>query len=289
MSTEFMSGDKALERDIAKAQTAQEIQSLLENAVRRSGIADRDPQTGQFVRRDPTPASQTVAPEEEQITRTESIGGQEFTFTGTTLDVEKAIGNAYKVVEALTPAEPSAPVTPQLVRAKTQAEIERDICDRTELDLQFRRGQLTTAEYLDRTNAIGEFLESKGFDVEAAAGKQFEQSWQQASEIFLRDTPEGNSWKGGDRNRTLIGNLVQSHGLVDAVDKVAALRAMAAEMREMGLEFESDVSPEQMVAATANATPQEILEAWKEKQGGDPEAANQEFIRLHNGGRFFGK
>src|SRR6267378_6787991 len=285
---EFMKSDKNLEKDINKAASFEDLRALLENAASRSGIADRDPVTGQFVRRDPV--AQTVAPEEEQVTKVETIGGTEFTFTGTALEVEHQIGNAYKIAEAVRPVEP--PVTPRSVRAaqaKTQAEIERDICDRTELDLQFRRGQLTTAEYLDRTNAIGEFLESKGFDVVEAAGKQLEQSWQQATEIFLLETPEGASWKGGAKNLALAGNLLLSHGFLVAADKVAALRAVASEMRSKGLEFESDYTPEQVNEMTDSATPQEIVQAWKEaQQGGDPEAANAEFIRLHsNGGQLF--
>jgi hypothetical protein len=281
--SEFMKGDKNLEKDINKAVSFEDIRSLLENSVERSDLGvTRDTQTGKFIARDPLipVAAQTVAAADEQVTRTETIGGQGFTFTGTALDVEKAIGDAYKIAEAVRPVEP--PVTPRSVRAKTQAEIERDICDRTELDLQFRRGQLTTAEYLDRTNAIGEFLESKGFDVEAAALAQEAQSWQQAVDTFLQTTPEGQTWKGGQKNHEIIGNLILSRGLGNSADKVAALRTLAAEMREKGLEFDGDVTPEQMIEATDKATPQEILEAWKEKQG-TPEDANSEFVRIHGG------
>jgi hypothetical protein len=281
--SEFMKADKTLEKDLNRATTFEEIRALLENATSRSGIADRDPQTGQFVRRDPlTPAAQTIDDGDQQITRTETIGGKEFNFTGTVLEVEKAIGHAYKVAEAVKTAEPSATVTVHTPRAKTQAERERELFDRTQIDLQFRRGELTTAEYLDRTNAIGEYLAEKGFDVDAAAGKQFEQSWQQATEVFLHDTPEGQTWKGGQKNLELIGNLIQSHGLVNAEDKVAALRTMAAEMRQKGLEFDGDMTPEQVNELTDNATPQEILEAWKERQGGDPATANANFIQIHN-------
>jgi DNA gyrase inhibitor GyrI len=288
MSESFMQADKHLEKDINKATTYEDLVGLLHNSLERSNIATRDPETGQFVRRDPlSPAAQTVAPAEEEVKKTEVIGGKEFTFTGTADEVSKAVADAYRVAEAVT-TQAAEPVTPRSVRAKTQAERERDICDRTELDLQFRRGELTTAEYLDRTNAIGEYLAEKGFDVDAAAGKQFEQSWQQATESFLHDTPEGQTWKGGQKNMELIGNLIQSHGLIDAEDKVAALRLLAREMAEKGLMFDGDYTPEQVNEMTTSANPQEILEAWKEKQR-DPETANQEFIRLHQGGRFFGK
>ena len=278
-----VTADKALTRDIEKAQTPEEIRYLLHAAVERSGIAVRDPESGQFVRREPlTPAAQT-ADEPKQITKVEKIGGRDLTFTGTEESVAEQIIAAYKVAEALTPVpEPRV----QVVRQKTQAEIEREISDRAELDLQFRRGQLTTEEYLTRTNAIGEFLAARGFDLDAAAAAQVQQGWKEAVETFLQTTPEGRVWRGGMKNLQQAQILLEAHGWTDGIDgdKVAALRAIAKEMREKGIEFDGDFSAEQLETMTKNATPQEILEAWKQAQGNDPEAANQEFIRIQNGG-----
>jgi hypothetical protein len=286
MGEVFMQADKNLTKDINKAETFEDLKSLLENAVARSGIANRDPETGQFVRRDPlTPAAQTATPAddaEKQITKTEVIGGQEFEFTGTQVEVDKQIAKAYRIAGAVKASQPVVPATPR-PRVKTRAEREREIYDRTELDLQFRRGELTTAEYLDKTNAIGEYLAEKGFDVEAASLSQFNQNWAQATEIFINDTPEGQRWRGGEKNKEILGNLLIAHGLTEAQDKVAALRAMAKEMTEKGLEFDGDISPEQLQEMTHNMNPQEIVQAWKEKQP-DPEAANAEFIRLHSSG-----
>jgi hypothetical protein len=282
-----MKADAALTHDLEKATTPEELRSLLHASLERSGIASRDEVTGQFVRRDPlTPAANVQTDEPKQITKVEKIGGREITFSGTELEVEQQVIAAYKVAEALTPApEPRVPV----VRQKTQAEIEREICDRTELDLKFRRGEFTTEEYLTQTNAIGQYLTDRGFDVEQAAAAQYEKSWAQATEEFLNNTPEGKSWKGGSRNVTQAGTLLLAHGWDKATDKVAALRAVAQEMREKKLEFDAEMSPEQLIALTDKMSPTEILEAFKQGQNGDSEAANQEFIRLHQGGRFFDK
>lgn len=270
-----MKADAALTRDIQKATTNQELVDLLHAAVERSGIAARDPESGQFIRRDPpTPAAQTVTDVPKQVTKIEKIGGRDIPFTGTELEVEQQISAAYKIAAALEPVpEPRVPV----VRQKTQAEIERDISDRAELDLQFRRGQLTTEEYLTRTNAIGEFLSARGFDVEAAA----EQQWAQATEEFLHKTPEGQTWKGGSKNLSIIGTLILAHGWDNTTDKVAALRIAAKEMREKGLEFAGDVSPEEIIKMTEQMSPTEILEAFKQGQNGDPDAANKAFIDIH--------
>jgi hypothetical protein len=284
---DFMKADAALTADINKAQTYEDLRALLENATSRSGIADRDPQTGQFVRRDPlTPANQTAEPEDAQVTKTETIGGREFTFTGTDAKVTQQITQAYKIAEAVKPI--SQPVS-QPARLKTMAERGQELLDRKELDMQFRTGLMTADEYLARTGAVEDYLAAQGFDVQAAAAKQFEQSWAQATETFLRDTPEGQSWKGGQKNLEIAGNLIQSHGLSDAQDKVAALRQIAREMAEKGLMFDGDVSPEQIIESTQDASPQEILEAWKSKQG-TPEEANQKFIEIHRrSGSLFGK
>lgn len=275
-----MKADAALTRDINKTQTAEELRELLHASLERSGIANRDPESGQFVRRDPlTPAAQTAQTDEpKQITKVERINGRDISFTGTALEVEQQIVAAYKVAEALKPApEPRVPV----VRQKTQAEREREISDRAELDLQFRRGQLTTQEYLERTDAIGAYLSEKGFDVNAAAAAQYQKSWTEATAEFLNNTPEGRSWRGGQKNMQQIATVIAAHGWDDATDKVAALRAAAQEMREKGLEFDGDVSPTELKAMTDSMSPIEILEAFKQGQNGDPESANKAFIEIH--------
>lgn len=286
MPDQVLKSDKKLEAALTQATTYDELQSILHNSLERSGIAERDPITGQFVRREQTAAKTpaAAADTEQQITKTETIGGTEFTFTGTTLEVERQIGDTYKIAEALqqNDAPPPPVVTPRSVR-KTQADRDREVYDRTQLDLAFRRGDLTTEEYLTRTNAIGEYLESKGFDVDTAAMAQGAQSWAQAVETFLRETPEGKICNGGEKNLALATDMIIARGWDTATDKVAALRNVAAEMRAKGLEFDGDVSVEQANELANTMTPQEILESWKQTQA-DPEAANQEFIRLHSSG-----
>jgi hypothetical protein len=72
-----------------------------------------------------------------------------------------------------------------------------------------------------------------------------------------------------------MGWLLRENGLLDADDKVAALKSVAAEMNERGL----DVSPEQKVAIRADASPAEILKLWKVGYGTD-QAAGEAFRRF---------
>jgi hypothetical protein len=66
----------------------------------------------------------------------------------------------------------------------------------------------------------------------------------------------------------------------NATDKVAALRAVAKEMTEKGLQFDSDHSEQEVISWTDKMTPQEILQAWKESHG-DAASANADFINNH--------
>jgi hypothetical protein len=65
-----------------------------------------------------------------------------------------------------------------------------------------------------------------------------------------------------------MGYLLRTHGLADATDKVAALKSVAAEMKDRGL----DVVPEKKMVVDADASPAEILRAWKMAYGTDQAA-----------------
>jgi hypothetical protein len=82
--------------------------------------------------------------------------------------------------------------------------------------------------------------------------------------------------------------LLKSHGWTDGIDgnRVAALQAVAREMRDKGLEFDPNPTQAQIEALTANMMPQEIIEHWKSSQAsttGDASEANEAFIRINGG------
>ena len=61
-----------------------------------------------------------------------------------------------------------------------------------------------------------------------------EKTWAQAVEDF-KNSPAGSDWPGGDRNRDMMGQELQSLNLVDAKDKVAALTQAYAQMKATGM------------------------------------------------------
>jgi len=254
-------GDKALEKDLNSATSYADIKSLLENAAARSGIAERDPVSGRFVRSENPPANQPEAEAEEQeVTKSVTVAGREFTFTGTPLEVEKAIENVYAVA----------------VTAHSQA-VAAEPRPRTDLD--------TIADPIK--NAVYDIMRQTGFDPQVAGQQQFEQSWADATSSFL-NSEAGAGWPGGTRNLELAGQWIQAHGQMDAQDKSAVLAEMFNDLRTKRLLFESDQDAE---ALTTTMTPQEIVESWKNSQP-DAEAANQNFLDTFQNGRtsgLFGK
>jgi hypothetical protein len=101
------------------------------------------------------------------------------------------------------------------------------------------------------------------------------EDWAQATQEFLHNTPEGRAWAGGSNNLQILGWLLQTNGLTEAEDKLAALKCVAAEMKSRGL----DVSPEQKVEIRADSSPAEIVKSWKIGYGTD-QAAGEAFRKF---------
>jgi hypothetical protein len=261
-----MKSDKVLEKDIQKATTFEDLRALLENATVRSGIAERNPDTGRFERRDPlTPAqNQPTESSEDEGTfkKPITIAGKDYEVTGSSeLDLEQNIGTLLEIAaNARQKAAEAASVSARPIRQDVPVEI---------------------------SDAVASSLAAHGFDVDRAAATQLEQDWASSVTEFL-NSPAGADWPGGQRNLEVMGMKLASMGLTNAEDKVAALAAAYAEMKRSGTVFNGDVSAEQLNAMTATMTPQEIIESWKQAQP-DADTANSEFIDLHQGGRFFGK
>jgi hypothetical protein len=282
----YMKADKALEADIMKCTTPEEIQQLLANAVERSGIADRDAVTGRFIPRTAAPdaaavaakAAADAAAEPKEFKQTVKIAGQDFDFTANSAEaLQLQIDSARTVAVQLSQDASTRSVA---------RNAEREAMDRVDADMALRRGEISPAKYLERTHAIEDYLAAQGVDVAQISSEQFEQSWAQAGETF-RSSAAGNDWPGGKKNQELIGLEITALGLADAPDKVAALAQAYERLKSRGMLFDGDHDAKEMNALTDKMSPQEILEAWKSTQNvtnGDATNANEEFIRIHNGG-----
>ncbi len=279
-----LQADKNLEADIMKCKTPEEIQQLLANAVERSNLGlTRDLTTGRFVRTEQAIAAvvQAAAAAPREFKKTEVIAGTSLEFVASSeAELTRQILDANRIAATLADANRSE---------RTSRDAQQEVMDKVDAERELRLGTITTAEYLERTNAIENYLASQGVDVGKISSEQYAQSWAKASEEFKRTT--GADWPGGQKNLLLIGDKIAALGLTNATDKVAALTQAYEALKATGTLFDADVSQAEVEAMTANATPAEILQAWKERQniqGGDATEANQEFIRTFQNGRSSG-
>jgi hypothetical protein len=192
----------------------------------------------------------------QKFTRTEVIGGKEFTFDGESeSEVNSMVLNAYRVAQAVT--EPAAVVVDPTVAAAAAEKAAADaVVAKSELELKFKRGEVTASEYIEQSGAMKEYLEKNGVpldELKAAVDKNrtqtYEVSWQDATKTFLT-SDAGKSWPGGDKNLKLIGLKLASMDLTDAPDKVAALAAAYESLKADGILFDNPA-----VAAPAAAAP----------------------------------
>jgi hypothetical protein len=89
--------------------------------------------------------------------------------------------------------------------------------DRAMLDLQFKRGEIDAATFLEKSGAMQEYLQKQGVDLDAlrdvSAGKTFEKNWATATDEFMRG--HGASWPGGEELKNAVALKIAELGLVD--------------------------------------------------------------------------
>jgi len=283
--------DKNLQADIERATTPDEIRELLHRAIERSpelGVT-RNIVTGQFER-----ASQPAAPDAaaaaakaaadaaaaapRSFKQVVKISGQDFEFVGDSAEnLQSHIDSAKSVHQAL--ADNASP-------ARIARDAEQTTLDRVEADMMLRRGEITTAEYLQKTHAIEDYLQSQGVDTARIAGEHFEKDWAEASAAFRQNS----DWPGGQKNLALLGDKLAAMGL-DGTPSVESLEKAYAALKAAGTLFSGDVSQAEVEAMTDKMTPQEIIEHWRQAQdvrNGDATGANETFISTFREGRSSG-
>lgn len=213
-------------------------------------------------------AAAKTAADATGFSRVETIGGREFNFEASNeLELERMVANAYRVAYAIQPTEVAAPVVP-VDPAIAQKAAEDAAAAKADLELKFKRGEISASDYIEQSGAVDEYLTKKGIPVDALKdvveqrqNSKVEQSWADATAAFLQ-SPSGADWPGGARNLEVIGLKIQSltfvdangqvRSLVDAPDKVAALAQAYASMKSSNMVFPGD----QVETTTPSATEQ---------------------------------
>jgi len=217
------------------------------------------------------------------FTRTENIGGREFTFEAPTeVELERMINNALKVAYALRPTEEVHEVVPDAAAEAAAAAAaikaaEAEAVAKIELEQKFKRGEISPLEYIKQSGALKDYLAENGVSIDALKSAvdtneraQDIQSWEEAGRLFIT-TPAGHDWPGGDQNIAVIGDIIASRPeLLDATDKLAAMATAYEIMKSRGTIFPY-VDP---AATTVAAVPTEAEKAAAAKATADKLAAD---------------
>jgi hypothetical protein len=126
------------------------------------------------------------------------------------LGLERAVGKALQEAVAA-----DAGTQPRGTDGKFTSRRELGVAEKTELDLRFRRGELSAPEYLKASGeleaAFDTYAKEKlGLDPETSMHK----NWASATDAFLQ-SEAGKDWPGGTANQEIAARLLAENNLTD--------------------------------------------------------------------------
>lgn len=170
------------------------------------------------------------------------------TFTGTAEQVQKAVSDFLTTKNAERVAAPNEPARDPQTGRYTNDQGRHDETEAThvaaaaELELRWKRGEITGAEYLEKSGAMDQYLAARGIDVAAHQaqlqdGQKYEQSWADAAKAWLGQHPD---WEGGEVRKAEVAKRIQALGLDDSPSVDSINRAVAALYIEAEMNKEND-------------------------------------------------
>jgi trimeric autotransporter adhesin len=177
----------------------------------------------------------------EGFSRTEVIGGKELIFEGASqAEVDQMVLNAYRVWAATGGQIAEVAVDPSVAEKVAADAAAAEAARLADLELKWKRGEVSAKEYLEQSGALASYLEAEGISldalkesVEATQNSSYIQSWASATEQFLNHS----DWPGGEKNKAILHNTLTAMDLLDADDKVQAMYQAYARMKELGTIF----------------------------------------------------
>jgi hypothetical protein len=123
----------------------------------------------------------------------------------------------------------------RFVRGQTPEEKaagELEASKRADLELAFKRGDITAEAYLEQSGAISTYLAEHGMNQDALVAVSdlvYQNTWSQATEQFL-NSDAGNDWPGGQTNMELMGRILEENNLTEpTVENLSAAFQYASE------------------------------------------------------------
>jgi len=115
--------------------------------------------------------------------------------------------------------------------AEEKAAQELATANRAELELKFKRGDITAEQYLEQSGAIGTYLQNHGILPEALTAVSelvTHNSWAAATEEFLQGA--GSDWPGGEENKNILAAILEENGMTEpTVENLSAAYRFAQE------------------------------------------------------------
>lgn len=218
-----------LEKAIAAAPNAEVIISLLHNAAVAQHLCVPDLYDEHLLHA-VEPGSAAAA---HNLAKVVTINGQKHTLEAATetelLAKENTLLRETFSTQPAAATEQPRDAAGKFVSAADQAQLtdaeQAEVFHRTELDLKFKRGEISAKTYIEQSGAVSEYLSERGIDESAlqeVSSQKFARSWESAAGEFKERHPE---WLGGGANRDLLGQLILDNGLTES-DPLEALEAV---------------------------------------------------------------
>jgi hypothetical protein len=130
-------------------------------------------------------------------------------------------------------------VREQTPEEKAAGELEAS--NRADLELAWKRGDITAEQYLEKSGAINTYLTEHGIIPEALATVSdaiYQNTWQQATEQFL-NSDAGQDWPGGEANLALAAQILEQSPELMQQPSADALATVWQYMKENNLAVEN--------------------------------------------------
>jgi hypothetical protein len=226
--------DPVLKERLAKCQSLPEITETMRQRALELG-AERDSINPEILHFEgmQTPADDSAA---GTVSRTVKIAGVDVTFSDSSVP---ALENQISAALETAAANGGGGTQPRGADGKFTSRRELSVAEKTELDLRFRRNEISAPEYLKQSGALEDAFatfakEKLGVDPDALrTNQQTQDAWAEVTQKWL-NSPEGATWEGGgDENENLrrVTEIIIANGLENS-PSVQTLNQVVTFMRQ---------------------------------------------------------
>jgi hypothetical protein len=228
---------RQLEEEIASA-SPEQLKAIFGRAALEQGLVERDSMNPQLLH---ATALADHAP--QKFSKYVTINSTKYLLEGgSPEELAQAETSLYEQVLGQGDTGQARDAQGRFVHEQTpeeKAAEELAVINRADLELAWKRGDITAEQYLEKSGAINTYLTEHGVSPDALVAVTdlvYQNTWANATEAFL-NSPEGESWPGGDENKNILAAILEENGMTDpSVENLSRAYRFA---REQGLLVEN--------------------------------------------------